>query len=195
MSCLSSSFVSSSVAPAFHARSSSVAGCSVVVPQTVRSSRGLFFFLFPLIICFSICARFSTLRGGRMFLDKRFDAKDLSSTSDGVGGAERLLETRRMTDAPPFLSFSRAMYHHQQSTSSNAFSFTIEAAHKKRDRFGQKWSRFEPKVQRGETVRPRKMPRGEHHRPSVRKQVPRRAGRRNGERLYLVRVERWGNLV
>ena len=66
-----------------------------------------------------------------MFLDKRFDAKDLSSTSDGVGGAERLLETRRMTDAPPFLSFSRAMYHHQQSTSSNAFSFTIEAAHKK----------------------------------------------------------------
>jgi hypothetical protein len=65
----------------------------------------------------------------------------------------------------------------------------------KRDRFGQKRSRFEPEIPRGETLRPRKMSRGEHNRPTVREQVPRRAGRGNWEGFYLVRVERRGNLV
>ena len=43
MSCLSSSFVSSVAPAAFHARSSSVAGCSVVVPQTSTSSNAFSF--------------------------------------------------------------------------------------------------------------------------------------------------------
>ena len=65
MSCLSSSFVSSVAPAAFHARSSSVAGCSVVVPQTVRRSRGgLFFLSFFFLSYYYVfgCARFSTLR-------------------------------------------------------------------------------------------------------------------------------------
>ena len=66
MSCLSSSFVSSVAPAAFHARSSSVAGCSVVVPQTVRRSRGGLFFLSFFFLSYYYyvfgCARFSTLR-------------------------------------------------------------------------------------------------------------------------------------
>lgn len=65
----------------------------------------------------------------------------------------------------------------------------------KRDRVGQKRSRFEPEIPRGETLRPRKMSRGEHHRPTVREQVPRRARGWNREGFHFVRVERRGNLV
>lgn len=197
MSCLSSSFVSSVAPAAFHARSSSVAGCSVVVPQTVRRSRGglffLSFFLFPLLLLlrFWMRAIFNPKEEDECFWINALLTRKISF--DALGGEERLLETRRMTDA-----FSRAMLPPPSTTTEHVVERVLlyhRSRTQKRDRVGQKWSRFEPKVQRRETVRPRKMPRGEHHRPSVRKQVPRRAGRRDGERLYLVRVERWGNLV
>ena len=149
-----------------------------------------FFFLSYLLLRFWMRAIFNPKEEDECFwinAQRSFDA---------LGGGERLLETRRMTDA-----FSRAMLP-PPITPPTTTEHVVErvllyhrSRTQKRDRVGQKWSRFEPKVQRRETVRPRKMPRGEHHRPSVRKQVPRRAGRRDGERLYLVRVERWGNLV
>ena len=149
-----------------------------------------FFFLSYLLLRFWMRAIFNPKEEDECFwinAQRSFDA---------LGGGERLLETRRMTDA-----FSRAMLP-PPITPPTTTEHVVErvllyhrSRTQKRDRVGQKWSRFEPKVQRRETVRPRKMPRGEHHRPSVRKQVPRRAGRRDGERLYLVRVERWRNLV
>ena len=152
----------------------------------------LSFFLFPLLLLrFWMRAIFNPKEEDECFWINALLTRKISF--DALGGGERLLETRRMTDA-----FSRAMLPPPSTTTEHVVERVLlyhRSRTQKRDRVGQKWSRFEPKVQRRETVRPRKMPRGEHHRPSVRKQVPRRAGRRDGERLYLVRVERWGNLV
>lgn len=182
MSCLASSFLAASATSLSFARN--VTGSSSAVATTTTSTTTVSDRLFVYIFRFSL--QFFSIFNPRERIKWAIDDEDFAISF-------ALFLTKLTRNAP----LSLFIFFLLLQTTEHILEILLHGRSRaqKRDRVGQKRSRFEPEIPRGETLRPRKMSRGEHHRPTVREQVPRRARGWNREGFHFVRVERRGNLV